>query len=343
MENWRDKLCSTKNVKILEDQSDDSDEKGIDLEMYEKAHAYFFDQNVLTEIRLDISGRFGYLEYFMHKKGNISRSEPDDYCCKTVTQDYDDLMIIIAATGLKRNKYAHEWNCENKIDITQFQNELELREWIISGRCRTCQHHAFKNKSLQPYQGNIIYDNFIAHNIQGKSSNISYDLFYTYITRITKIEQCEICNDRSCPCIPKNLKPEDEFKININVDKIKEAGRNDLCECGSGKKYKKCCLEKSPKKEFPESVSQNKVSVKKLHKKQNRNDLCACGSGKKYKKCCLKNMDEKVINSLNNQAAITNHMLQQMQPAEADNGTENTIDNFMNTGENGIFKIKTSI
>jgi len=33
----------------------------------------------------------------------------------------------------------------------------------------------------------------------------------------------------------------------------KEIGRNDPCPCGSGKKYKKCCMEKVEKKRVPKS------------------------------------------------------------------------------------------
>lgn len=38
----------------------------------------------------------------------------------------------------------------------------------------------------------------------------------------------------------KELKQEQQEKIQTVV-KEKEPGRNDLCPCGSGKKYKKCC------------------------------------------------------------------------------------------------------
>jgi len=37
----------------------------------------------------------------------------------------------------------------------------------------------------------------------------------------------------------------DEIKIKVKERRIirrQKIGRNDLCPCGSGKKYKKCCL-----------------------------------------------------------------------------------------------------
>jgi hypothetical protein len=33
----------------------------------------------------------------------------------------------------------------------------------------------------------------------------------------------------------------------------KEIGRNDPCPCGSGKKYKKCCMDKMEKERQPRS------------------------------------------------------------------------------------------
>ena len=33
----------------------------------------------------------------------------------------------------------------------------------------------------------------------------------------------------------------------MKLSKVKKASRNSLCSCGSGKKYKKCCLPKEQK------------------------------------------------------------------------------------------------
>ncbi len=40
-------------------------------------------------------------------------------------------------------------------------------------------------------------------------------------------------------------------------------GRNDLCHCGSGKKYKKCCLQKDEEKAQQERVGQQEPYSKK--------------------------------------------------------------------------------
>jgi len=52
------------------------------------------------------------------------------------------------------------------------------------------------------------------------------------------------------------LRQEEEF-LNQPVAKITKIGRNDPCPCGSGKKYKKCCLGKEPAKEdIPEPLQE---------------------------------------------------------------------------------------
>jgi len=34
------------------------------------------------------------------------------------------------------------------------------------------------------------------------------------------------------------------FSAGVNTAKKEEIGRNEQCHCGSGKKYKRCCLER---------------------------------------------------------------------------------------------------
>ena len=41
---------------------------------------------------------------------------------------------------------------------------------------------------------------------------------------------------------PQNIKGKNKIDFNTLDGKSKKVGRNDPCSCGSGKKYKKCCL-----------------------------------------------------------------------------------------------------
>ena len=44
------------------------------------------------------------------------------------------------------------------------------------------------------------------------------------------------------PLITIDMKHGEHPKVIANKDEFEMLGRNDLCSCGSGKKYKKCCL-----------------------------------------------------------------------------------------------------
>lgn len=41
-------------------------------------------------------------------------------------------------------------------------------------------------------------------------------------------------------------------------------GRNELCPCGSGKKYKKCCLRKTDEQKLAEAILDSKYDAKKI-------------------------------------------------------------------------------
>jgi len=53
--------------------------------------------------------------------------------------------------------------------------------------------------------------------------------------------------------------PSKRKKIQPLIRRGKKVGRNDLCPCGSGKKYKHCCL---PKIKANEQSSRTKVEKK---------------------------------------------------------------------------------
>ncbi len=50
-------------------------------------------------------------------------------------------------------------------------------------------------------------------------------------------------SDRQEPCL-KTASAKSSFENHVHNDRHNHVGRNDPCPCGSGKKYKKCCLKK---------------------------------------------------------------------------------------------------
>ena len=57
---------------------------------------------------------------------------------------------------------------------------------------------------------------------------------------------------------------------NVNMERMKygrKVSRNDPCPCGSGKKYKNCCLQKNNDREI---VSLSNISKKDVKRKENQ-------------------------------------------------------------------------
>ena len=160
----------------------------------------------------------GHKEFFVYKKGRPSKNNTSDHdCCKLINEDISSqLMVYVGCTSLERNKYAHEWKCKQNIYLRDFKTIYQIKEWVISGRCITCQEHAFQSLKNMELRGNLVYDTFVVHNLQGKPENVSHDMFYTYITRIIREDQIRICANKNCACYPKNLDPKNEYHIIIN-------------------------------------------------------------------------------------------------------------------------------
>lgn len=201
------------------------------LKVHDAACSYFDTQPKVIELRADISNRLAYLSNFLDDDG----TELDDSkslklkCCSIITNDFEDtLLTVINSCLYKRNKY-RDWKCDTYVSLHDFKTEMQVREWVISGRCLSCQNYAFtKGKSLQ---GCILTDTYECHKI-----HINYDLFYTYLSRIINTEQLHICEDTSC-CYPKDKTK----RMDLNINTYKDMVLNETCSCGSKKKYEKCC------------------------------------------------------------------------------------------------------
>jgi hypothetical protein len=189
------------------------------MQIYDDALTYFEDKSFITEVRSDISHRFSYLEYYISKDGLVhdkskknEKSENkkeekqlfDDHCCQPMLHSKkhnDNLTVIIYETSKKRNKYASEWKCNKTVSLSDFKSSDQVLEWLISGRCIQCQNYAFSKDSQ--LKGQILFDTFICHNLHDKKPKNSYDLFYTYITRVFNDAQLLMCQDTIC-CYPKD-------------------------------------------------------------------------------------------------------------------------------------------
>lgn len=206
-----------------------------ELEIFDEAYTYFEETPVFLELRADIANRFAYLGNFLTDRGEESKSNL--LCCDNEDNINDLLLTIINTCIYKRKKYVNTWDCKTHIFLKHFKTCTEIKEWVISGRCISCQKKAFnKNNSLQ---GNILTKSYECHKVHGKKSVDSYDLFYTYVTRLININQLHFCEDTDC-CYPKDKS--NLFELNVNT--YKDIVLNNECVCGSTKKYKHCCYKK---------------------------------------------------------------------------------------------------
>ncbi len=221
-----------------------------ELQIYDEAYSYFEVNPIFVELREDISNRFAYLGNFLEDVCEILKRDPKrnvndiinkkdhkhNVSCCDITDNLDDMLLtIINACLYERQKYTHVWKCKKLVSMTDFTSIIQIKEWVISGRCIMCQTKAFnKSSSLQ---GCILNDaSYECHKIHGRNPVDSYDLFYTYITRLINVKQLHICEDTSC-CFPKDKS--NLFSLNINT--YKDIVLNSVCTCGSNKRFKHCC------------------------------------------------------------------------------------------------------
>jgi hypothetical protein len=69
--------------------------------------------------------------------------------------------------------------------------------------------------------------------------------FYTFLSRTGKIPQADIWINNVNACDAKyqiGFRNDGSIRGETHVKKYCDVGRNDLCPCGSGKKFKKCCM-----------------------------------------------------------------------------------------------------
>ncbi|MFW5985174.1 MAG: anaerobic sulfatase maturase [Halanaerobiaceae bacterium] len=103
----------------------------------------------------------------------------------------------------------------------------------LGDTCRECEFYFICHGGCPKNRNSHLFDNNQEENLNYLCAG--YKLFYDYINPFMQEASRLIKNRKSPSVIQKNLKK-------IYDKKWKNTGRNDPCPCGSGKKYKKCCL-----------------------------------------------------------------------------------------------------
>ncbi len=175
---------------------------------------YFVHETIMEFDEFDIMlNKKNNKPYYIPKKNELLNYTDEWYFEKTT--QYKILLKYITENFFKGDIEAAEELCEDIQGLCQFDFKMQsiFNEFNNKGISFNDIDHA--NEVLQmviDFSNNIrIWDNngFTPHEI------------------FEKIEK-------------PNLKPLPSKPFIINKDKI---GRNDICPCGSGKKYKKCCMD----------------------------------------------------------------------------------------------------
>ena len=80
------------------------------------------------------------------------------------------------------------------------------------------------------------------------------------------------------------------------ISRTKKRGRNSPCPCGSGIKYKKCCMDKSSNE--MNIIKDKIINDKKLEEIFDDETNCLCGSQLKFKNCCKKRFNNEIDYSI---------------------------------------------
>lgn len=214
-------------VEIYNDQNDQKISKA-DVEM------------VINKAAIELEDEFVYLH--------------QDYFVQEVIMEFDEFEIMLLKKGNKPHyvpnknellKYVDEMYIEknkeyealiNYVNKNFFDGDIEAAEEFCEDIYWLCQFD---------FQVQEIYNNFTDRDISFKDIDQANKVLQLVIDLSNNVRIWEnngfTPEEMSEKFEKPNLKPLPKKPFMIKKEKI---GRNDLCPCGSGKKYKKCCLGK---------------------------------------------------------------------------------------------------
>lgn len=154
--------------------------------------------------------------YYVPKKEELLKYVDEGYFEKT--KQYEDLLNYLKKNFLDGDEEKAEWLCEDIQGTCQFGLDMKIIFDSFNQRGISFKDQSQVNEVMQ-----LVME--LANNIRIWENNgfTPHEIFEKY----------EKPNLRPLPDMP--------FEMGTKKEKI---GRNDPCPCGSGKKYKKCCMGK---------------------------------------------------------------------------------------------------
>ncbi len=189
---------------------------------------YFVHEVIMENDELDLMLRKkGDKPHFVPEKNELLKYVDEGYIEKT--KEYKALLRYVKKHFFKGEEEKAEWLCDDIHGICQFGVDLQI---ILDSFNNWGIDFNDMNQANQVIQLVMELSNNIR--IWENNGHTPYEIF----------EKFEKPNLRPLPDKPFDFK---QSNI-IDMKTRKKVGRNDPCPCGSGKKYKKCCLGKD--KEF---------------------------------------------------------------------------------------------
>lgn len=183
---------------------------------------YFVHESILVNNEFDlILIKKGDKPYYIPEKNKLLKYLDEGYFEKT--KQYNDLLKYLESNFFKDDKEKAEWLCEDIQGICGFGANMQI---IFD---------AFNNRGIS--FKDLDQANEVMKLIMDLSNNIR-------IWENNGHTPQEIFERFEKP----NLKPLPDKSFEFRSAKKEKIGRNAPCPCGSGKKYKKCCLRKENKR-----------------------------------------------------------------------------------------------
>lgn len=179
---------------------------------------YFVHEVILEHDEFDLMLRKkGDKPHHVPKKNELLKYIDEGYFEKT--KQYNDLLKYVENNFFKGEEEKAEWLCEDIHGICEFGANIQIIFNTFNYRGISFKDMEQANEVLQLVMN-------LSNNIRIWENN-----GYTPQEIFEKFEK------------PK-LRPLPDKPFEFKTFKKEKIGRNDPCPCGSGKKYKKCCLDK---------------------------------------------------------------------------------------------------
>lgn len=197
----------------------------LDYYQIDKDELLFAAENLMPPLNKEYKAFADYL-----KKNKLNNKQIDDILLHfylDVNNDRQLYEIIPELIELIGVHYERDFNKINDLIVATYNN---TRQWVLKGNTPVEVTDAFPLSN--EFENNVMESQ---DSINNKNSTSQ---------KGTHVDST--CNSNFVNLVDfRNNKKEQE-----NIPLSKNIGRNDLCPCGSGKKYKKCCLRKEQQREL---------------------------------------------------------------------------------------------